>query len=249
MSEGVPGVGFGTGAGFWPLYALYGVVEGMSMDVSANSLALPTVYLEGIQVYNTMTPPSPIPYATVSAGVYATGYVFYVNGTQVATMTYTTPMQLPFGAIITLPAQYIFGSTFSVNATRVLAALKSSMTPTNVLAFVEPSMDLSISYYVKYVYNVTYTPYTSSFVFYLYNYKGQPVTVNGYTGELPLSAVQSFITPIVASKSINVYIPFVELYAGTNATVTEAKVNSGYYRLVGKELGGWVDEGHDVPNH
>ena len=250
MSEGVPGVGFGTGAGFWPLYALYGVVEGMSlgtMDVSANSLALPTVYLEGIQVYNTMTPPSPIPYATVSAGVNATGYVFYVNGTQVATMTYTTPMSLPFGAITTLPAMYIFGSTFSVNATRVLAALQSMMTPTNVLAFVEPSMDLSISYYVKYVYNVTYTPYTSSFVFYLYNYKGQPVTVAGYTGTLPLSAVQSFITPIVASKSINVYIPFVELYAGTNATVTEATVDSGYYRLVGKELGGWVDEGMTFP--
>uniref|UniRef100_UPI000831DF8C hypothetical protein n=1 Tax=Caldivirga sp. MU80 TaxID=1650354 RepID=UPI000831DF8C len=252
MSEGVPGVGFGTGAGFWPLYALYGVVEGKALgsnvDVSTNSLALPTVYLEGIQVYNTMTPPSPIPYATVSAGVNATGYVFYVNGTEVGKpYTYATPMSLPFGAITTLPAMYIFGSTFSVNATRVLAALKSSTTPTNVLAFVEPSMDLSISYYVKYVYNVTYTSYTKSFVFYLYNYKGQPVTVNGYTGELPLSAVQSFITPIVASKSINVYIPFVELYAGTNAIVTRAYVSGGYYRLVGKELGGWVDEGMTFP--
>ncbi|MGC8571615.1 MAG: hypothetical protein ACP5L1_09910, partial [Caldivirga sp.] len=250
MSEGVPGVGFGTGAGFWPLYALYGVVEGMPLsgtDVSGNMLALPTVYLEGIEVYNTMTPPSPIPYATVTAGVNATGFVYYVNGTKMTSMTFPSPVQLPFGMITLIPVQNVYGSTFSVNASRVLLYLESMMAPTRVLAFVEPSMDLSITYYVKYLYNVTYTPYTQAFVFYLYNYAGQPVTVNGYTGELPLSAVQSFIKPIVASSSVNIYIPFLELYAGTNATVTQASVSSGYSRLVGKELGGWVDVGMTFP--
>ncbi|ABW00855.1 hypothetical protein [Caldivirga maquilingensis] len=250
MSEGIPGVGFGTGAGFWPLYAIYGVVEGKPLafiDIMHNAINLPTVYLEGIQVYNTMTPPSPIPYATVMAGVNATGYVYYVNGTEITSASFPTPVQLPFGMITTIPVTGLYGSTFAINATEVLAALESEMAPVNVMSFVEPSMDLSISYYVKYLYNVTYTPYTEAFVFYLYNYAGQPVTVNGYTGELPLSAVQGFITPIVVSQSANIQIPFTELYAGTNATVVQASVSSGYYRLVGKVLGGWVDTGMTFP--
>ena len=221
----VPGVGFGTGAGSWPIYGIYGQVDGTPLylvDSAQGVVNLPTIALEGISVFNDMTTPAPQPYAIQSLSLKLSGYTFIVNGTAVNSTTYSSPMALPFGEITTVPAKYIYGSSVLANAT-----MKSGYVP--VLEFYEPQLNVTFTAVYSYQYNVTYTKATASYHF---------VLPNGTM--ISLGSLQGYVKPIVVTASITVPDVFSEIYAGTHLGSGNGYITRGPAVLKGKNDTGFV---------
>ncbi len=224
----VPGVGFGTGAGSWPIYAIYGQVDGTPLyaaDSASNAIELPTIALEGISIFNNMSKPAPQPYAIQSLSLTLSGYTFIVNGTPVNTYTYSSPMALPFGAITTVPAKYIYGSSVLANVT-----MKTGYVPK--LAFYEPQLNVSLTAVYSYQYNVTYTKGTASFSY---------VLPNGTM--ISLGSLQGYVQPITVTTTIEVPDLFSEIYAGTHLGSGNGYITSGPAVLRLKN-----DTGYVAPN-